>query len=129
MVHGSFWYLCAISFKRNSVCFRMEIEKYEMELEEGKRQLRRGRFDVIEEELLKYKYQLDRQTLDLVERMRGSLEQEYNRKLKAAFDDRTTDSSANKVRRSFMCTILNRWKMTLNVIEVLSREFLGPIPC
>lgn len=69
--------------------FRMEIEKCEKELEEGNRQLRRGRFTIIEEELSKYKYEIDKQTSDFVERNRIALEQEYNHKLRVALGDAT----------------------------------------
>lgn len=48
------------------------------------KRLRRGRFDILEEELNKYKYQLDKQTIDFVEKMKIEMEEDYKNKLRQA---------------------------------------------
>ncbi|CAD7700709.1 unnamed protein product, partial [Ostreobium quekettii] len=61
---------------------RDELGKMAHEVEAMERRLRRGRFDIIEEELAKYKFKMDKQMVDFSDRTRRALHQEFEEKLR-----------------------------------------------
>lgn len=63
---------------------REEIKKCEEKIEDMHKRLRRGRFDILQEELNKYKFQLDKRTVDFVEKMKAEMEEDYKEKLREA---------------------------------------------